>query len=405
MKIRVIDYQANPGGGVRFTTELLRALRDIAPMHRLELVSHGHALRVYAGIFRRDGLDVSLRDIAPSVYWRSAPATRVLDIPGTGRLKRLIGFESRWYYDVPDSALQGYDVVWFPWLQRHRLPEGNGRRIVGSFHDTIVFSWPGLVAPRQLRDERATLERWIASGAKIAVSSNATLGVLADALHIPPTRFTLIRVGWTHVRPPQPGPAETRWRGLPDKYLLCPANTSPHKNHEALFAALGRWSARIPVVLTGYGTELSFSDPRGRALRAAAKSAGLKLGTTVLPLGLVADETYYRLLAGAWAMVMPTRLEGGGSFPVMEAVLSGIPVLCADIPVLREQIEQVGGRVLWFDPADPPRLTARLEELERNYDQWRSVARDQVGRLRVRTWRQTAEEYMRVLTAAAEGDA
>lgn len=405
MRIRVIDYQANPGGGVRFTTELLRALRDIAPVHRLELVSHGHALRVYAGIFRRDGLDVSLRDIAPSAYWRSAPATRVLDIPGTGRLKRLLGFESRWYYDIPDSALQGYDVAWFPWLQRHRLPEGNGRRIVGSFHDTIVFSWPGLVAPRQLRDERTTLEGWITSAAQIAVSSNATLGVLADALHIPPTRFTLIRVGWTHLKQPPLGPAGERWQWLPDRYLLCPANTSPHKNHEALFAALGKWRGRVPVVLTGYGSDLSLSDPRGRALRATARSAGLTIRTSVLPLGLVSDDTYYHLLAHAWAVVMPTLMEGGGSFPIMEAMLSGIPALCADIPVLREQMEDVGGSVLWFDPADPAQLAARLEELDRHYDEWRSRARDQVERLRVRTWRQTADEYMRVLTAAANGDA
>jgi len=403
MKIRVVDYQANPGGGVRFTTELVRSLQDFAPEHRFELVSHGQALRVYAGIFRREGLDVPVRGIAPRAYWRAVPATRRLRIPGLERVKRFLGF-ARWYYDVPESVLRDCDVAWFPWLHRHRLPKGDRQSIVGSFHDAIVFIWPGLVAKSQLRDERATVEGWMASSAKIVVSSNATLGVLADALHIRPTRFTLVRVGWTHVKPPDPAGVQPHWPWLRGRYLLCPANTSSHKNHEVLFTAMGRWRGGVPLVLTGYGSNLPPGEARARSLRSAAEAAGLHIGTSIIPLGLVADDTYDLLLAGAWAVVMPTRLEGGGSFPVMEAVLSGIPVLCADIPVLREQMEQVGGRVLWFDPADPAQLASRLEELDRHYDEWRSLARDQVGRLRIRTWRQAAEEYMRVLTAAADGN-
>lgn len=57
---------------------------------------------------------------------------------------------------------------------------------------------------------------------------------------------------------------------------------------------------------------------------------------------------------------MPTLAEGGGSFPVREAVERGIPAVVSDIPVLREMIERLGGEVLWFDPHSPESLAASL---------------------------------------------
>jgi len=405
MKIRVVDYQANPGGGVRFTTELLKGLREIAPALDVEFVSHGRSLQAYGDAFQRRGIDVPLRALAPHRHWRTLPATRLWGLPGSGKIKRLLGYDSQWHYAVPPQALQDCDVVWFPWLHRHRLPEGISRPVVGSFHDAIVFLWPDLVAPRQLRDERRTLASWVAAEAQMVVSSRVTLGAVTEALAIPAARVVLIRVGWTHVKPASLDGAPLPWPWARTSYLLCPANTSPHKNHEVLFAALGRWHDRIPLVLTGYGTDLPRDDARARTLRVLAKREGLALGTSIIPLGFVEDDTYFRLLARAWALVMPSRLEGGGSFPVMEAVLSGIPVLCADIPVLREQMEEVNARVLWFNALDPDDLAAQMEELRRHYGEWAAQARRQARQLRLRTWHDVAEEYRRVLVAAAGGEA
>ena len=47
MRIRVIDYVANPGGGTRFTLELLAALMQRYPKIEFEFVSHGLALDTY----------------------------------------------------------------------------------------------------------------------------------------------------------------------------------------------------------------------------------------------------------------------------------------------------------------------------------------------------------------------
>jgi glycosyltransferase involved in cell wall biosynthesis len=98
---------------------------------------------------------------------------------------------------------------------------------------------------------------------------------------------------------------------------------------------------------------------------------------------------------------MPTLAEGGGSFPVEEALWLGIPVICSDIPVIREHMERIDARVLWFDPREPATLAARLAELEVNYESHRRRAGEQVHTLRRRTWADAAQEYWTILTAVA----
>jgi glycosyltransferase involved in cell wall biosynthesis len=98
---------------------------------------------------------------------------------------------------------------------------------------------------------------------------------------------------------------------------------------------------------------------------------------------------------------MPTLAEGGGSFPVWEALLLGIPVVCSDIPVLREQMERVGASVLWIDPRDPAQLAARLHELDADYARYKALAREQISRLQHRSWGEVAEEYRAVFETVA----
>ena len=177
-------------------------------------------------------------------------------------------------------------------------------------------------------------------------------------------------------------------------YIVCPATTSPHKNHEVLFSGAAAAAKKHPIVLTGSGTDFwSSRNSRGTELRASAQHAGLVWGQSLIGLGLVPDATYYAVLDGAWGLVMPTLAEGGGSFPVLEAMQRGIPVVASDIPVMREMVERFGGEVLWFNPADAASLAARLMELDGNYESLRCAAIKQGGQLRSRTWAHVAAEY------------
>jgi len=90
---------------------------------------------------------------------------------------------------------------------------------------------------------------------------------------------------------------------------------------------------------------------------------------------------------------MPTLAEGGGSFPVLEAMLRGVPTVVSDIPVMREMVERVGGSVLWFDPRDPNALASQLRELERDYPRYKKAAVEQISTLRMRSWVDVANDY------------
>lgn len=398
MRIRVVDFAGNPGGGVRFTTELVAALRALHPELKIDLVTFGVGLEHYRSVFRERGVDVPLRPVRPVRYWRNIPASRIWGIPKTSLIMRGLGFGSAWHYEVPPSALSECDVVWFPWIHRHRLPSSPRVRLVGSFHDAIFFKWPGLLSSRVVREARGVVLTWLNSPARIAVGSAATRAIVAEMFSVDSERLAVIPPGWDHIwvkanTTVEPCPAI---RGR--RYILYAANTSPHKNHETLLRALAIWGAPIPVVLTGYGADLSPAERRGAELRQWAKKWGLQVDDAVIPLGYVSDQEYRALLAHAWAVVMPSFMEGGGSFPVMEAMMAGIPVISSDIPVMRELLSRVGGDLVWFDPVSAEDLAGRLRELETRYEGYRERAQAQAAGLRVPTWKEAAQAYWALMT-------
>lgn len=397
MGLRVVDYIANPGGGVRFTVELLRALRAILDV-RVELVSHGDALERYRALIGEDA-GVEFRDLPPANRWRAR--TLLAGVPGAVPLNYVLQTNC-FHRDVSPAALEGCQVAWFPWLHRHRIPARLASGVVGTLHDVITLDFPGIVPEFQRHDERETVRRWLASDARVVVSSNATVARLGELFSVRRDRAAVIPLSGMHE-------ASARSHGaVPDalrgrEILLSPINITQHKNHEVLLAGVGAWGARRPLVLTGNGTNIWQSrNPRAAHLARCAKAARLSQGGSVFGLGYVDDPTYYALLDSAWALVMPTLAEGGGSFPVWEALLHGVPVVSSDIPVMREMIDRVGGEVLWFDPRSPSDLALKLQELERNYPAYKARAVAQVGRLHHRTWRDVAREYAMVLGLAPD---
>lgn len=412
MRIRVVDYMGNPGGGVRFSAEMLRALAGRPERPRFEVVSHGAALERYRAIFAAAGIEAAAWiDLRPDRAWRTRRPSRIFGIPGTGRLETLLGVGSRWHHAVPAAALEGCDLAWFPWAGRHRLPVAPDVRIVASLHDVLFCQledvFRGAIPPHLIEDERETVRRWLASPAEIVVSARATVAALRDLFGAAPDRCRIVRLSGGHVPAAQPLAPDPGRPWLERPFLLCPANLSPHKDHETLIEGVAAWGARHPIVLTGEGTdEVRPEDPdprhprRGAALARLAAARGLELGRSLIATGYVPDDIYYGILRRAWALVMPTLGEGGGSFPVLEAMLCGVPVVSSDIPVMREMVEEVGGEVEWFAPRDPSDLARALAVLEAEYPERRARAAARAERLRPRAWADVALDYWRIFEGA-----
>jgi glycosyltransferase involved in cell wall biosynthesis len=393
---RVVDYVANGGGGVRFTSQLLNALFQLTD-GRVELVSNGLALDAYRELFANEPR-VTCVDVPPAQAWRNRVILR--GIPGAGPLNFVMGTNS-FHYDVPREVFSGCDQVWFPWLHRHRIPWEMAEHAVASLHDIIALDIRGILPVYARWDERETVRRWLASRARVIVSSNATVSRLVARFGISADRVAVVPLSGAHARPPPP--AETgRWIFSNGPYLLAPLNVMPHKNHEVLLQGVGAWGARVPLVLTGGGTDLWAPTTHLRVLklRRLAEASGMVRDRNLFALGYVDDPSYYALLDGAWALVMPTLAEGGGSFPVWEALVAGIPVICSDIPVMREMVERADGEVLWFDPRDPRDLADKLEHLRVNYAALKAGAMARIARIRRRSWADVARDYAAVMNTA-----
>lgn len=401
MRMRIIDYVEHVGGGRRFFIQLVKALQQTGAVDRIEFVSHGDNLAQVRKAFNDYGIEASFIDI-PWEHRFAGPT-----LPG---------------YRVAPHAIADCDVAWFPWLHHHRLARA-APRVVASFHDGLTFCEP-VIASRYAdaaAHERETVARWVSSGATIICSSRYWTAELARIYGCPPQRFNLVPISGWHapdLRNEAVDAGRRPW--LSNPFLLCPANTSWHKNHEVLFEGYAAAKIDWPLVLTGPGSDLVNQAPLARrvlrrvavmvglrpphrvgVLRDMASRLGMVPGRTLFPLGYLSDSEYDAVLARAACVVMPTLGEGGGSFPVEEAVLRGIPVLCSDIAVLREQMERLGAEVIWFDPRDPASLAERLRQVTREYDTIRAAAEAQVARLRVRPWAAVAADYLGVFQSVA----
>ena len=398
MLIRVVDYLASQGGGVRFTGETIAGILRVRQDARIEIVSTVAGLNAYRdALIGFDG-PIRFSEIKPVGCWKGGNE-RLLNIPGTGQLVQLLRGGRDWSYELPRAVYRGCDVVWLPWANRHLIPNSDGCPIVATIHDLIPLEHPDVSTTSWRDAEQASLRSLRENRTRVVTSSVATAHALARLGAIPFEEIKVLPLGDDHGFG---GSAQIPgiWEWYQKPYLIYPANISPHKNHETLLAAIGRWKNRYPLVLTGGGTDSIVSGGgRGSQLLLRAEREGLRIGIDVIPLGAIDAPSFFSLIAHAWACVIPSIAEGV-CLPALEALVRGVPLVCSDIAPIREQFERLGGTGLWFDPQDVGELSVRLEELSENYASLKATAVDQVGRLRRRSWSQVAEDYLSVLGAA-----
>jgi len=113
--------------------------------------------------------------------------------------------------------------------------------------------------------------------------------------------------------------------------------------------------------------------------------------------GWVARERLYELYRGAAVFVYPSTFEGFG-MPVMEALATGIPVACSNIPPLREA---AGEAALFFHPEHEEEILAALDLLLSDYALATRMSAAGPPRAHLFTWQQAACATLDCLEASA----
>jgi glycosyltransferase involved in cell wall biosynthesis len=199
-----------------------------------------------------------------------------------------------------------------------------------TFSAVTTFGMRQIVA-RAARRADAIIAVTVAARDEIA----RTLGLDPDAI-----RVIHHGVEPSSVQPADPQLIRARYRLGPGPVVLCVAAKRPHKNQELLLRALALLPADVQLVLAGH------PEPYDRHLREVARAAGVDDRVRFADY-VPADEleALWRLAAVA---AFPTRAEGFG-MPIVEALARGVPVVCSDLPVLREVS---GGHARTFAPDD-----------------------------------------------------
>jgi alpha-1,3-rhamnosyl/mannosyltransferase len=266
------------------------------------------------------------------------------------------------------SARVVVERTWLPRRARDRgvelvhhaggtAPAAGGLPIVLSVHDIQYVSlpanfsalkrrWLGYAVPAGLR--RASVVTVPSSFVRstLVTAYGPTAGRVVVVPHGLPTDFAAKEVT-------DDDALRDRY-AVPGPFVLYPAATYPHKNHEVLLDAMARLpsSSDLKLVLIG-GT--------GRAEDAVLEGISRRgLWPQVVRTGRVSDADRDGLLRLADALVFPSRYEGFGA-PVAEAFAAGTPVIASDATALPEVVGDAG---LLLPPGDAAAWAAAMQRIE-----------------------------------------
>lgn len=316
-RVALVSYSTKPRGGVVHTLSLAEALhrdgasvevlslgdpdrgffRDVAAPYRLVPAPPGGATledRVFASI---DALEVALGRLADEfdvihtqdcISARAAARVRDAGAPVTvvRTVHHVDDFTTQALVDCQRQAILEPDtlvVVSRDWQSRLRTEYGRESAVIHNGVDAGRFGPIGSGRSHALRHEYGLLGR-----------------------------FTFLAVGGIEPR-----------KG--STYLL-----------EAFARLATRLSPRPALVIVGGHSFQDYRDYRTAAL-ARLPELGLELGRDVVLAGTVTEAELHAWYRTADALAFPSVKEGWG-LAVLEAMAADLPVVCSDIPVLREYL-------------------------------------------------------------------
>lgn len=265
----------------------------------------------------------------------------------------------------------------------NKLLESRPCKLAAIFHDAIPMKFPQTTWPQSVARHPAYLKMLSRFDRVWAVSETSRRELVGywdwlGLVDCPPV--TVLSLGADF-----DGEARQVERRLSaeSKMLLNVAILEPRKNQILLLDACEQ--------LWGEGEEFELHlvgrvNPHyGRSIEKRVKQMR-KIYPALHYHAAAGDETVAELYSCASAAVFPTKAEGCG-LPVMESLWRGIPCVCSDLPVLRENTN--GGGCLTASPDD---LTAWIDALRRVltddglYDRLSEEARTRP----LVTWKETA---------------
>lgn len=171
-------------------------------------------------------------------------------------------------------------------------------------------------------------------------------------------------------------------------FIIYVGNAYPYKNLDRLLMALKLLPSNISLV-----------NPSARSVfyeRLADKARAEGLSERVILPGFVPDEDLAVLYRAAQDYVFPTLSEGFG-IPALEAMASKLPVVCSDIPVLREVC---GDNALYFDPLNVGDIAQKITQVLDDKKLRETLISEGLERSKQFSWRKMAAQTLKIYEEA-----
>lgn len=268
--------------------------------------------------------------------------------------------ESRTLAGMPDVLFHGPQFY---------LPHHIGPTVV-TIHDLSVYAWANCHPPGRVHVLQREIAKAVDRASMILTISEFTRREVIDYFALPPTKVCAIPLAGAdcfHPRRPQElGSVLPRLGLLADRYCLYSGTIEPRKNIGVLLQAYGMLPAPMrrayPLVLCGYHGWRS--ERLHKQIEKAEREGWARY------IGYVSSDDLPYVVAGARLFAFPSLYEGFG-LPVLEAMASGVPVVCSSSSSLPEV---AGDAALMCEPEDVGQLSRLLRRgLEDGV--WRECAR------------------------------
>ena len=277
------------------------------------------------------------------------------------------------------------------------LPPIEGKCVV-TVHDLSIYNWSECHPAWRVRYMKSEIKLTLKRADVIITDSEFVKKEIGKQLKFPLEKIFTIPLANAETFHPY-GETEIssilKKHGLSsDRYCLFSGTIEPRKNIDTLLDAYMLLPASVkkkwPLVLTGY--EGWNSENLHLRIKKAVNEGLIRY------LGYVSKEDLPKISAGARLFVFPSLYEGFG-LPVLEAMASGVPVVCSNSSSLPEVIGDAGAMC---DPLDTSTLS-ELISIGLENEQWRKDAiKKGLKRSKLFSWERCANETIEAYKVAIE---
>ncbi|WP_457913555.1 glycosyltransferase family 4 protein [Candidatus Gillettellia adelgis] len=353
----------------RYSLELASCLKEREEISELFFLHGHHLIRQIPMVREKISVVQSLRYLAQKSYFFSA------------------------FYRLIVPRLKTYILKQHPEAIYHSpnfyLPP-NVDRCLATFHDLSVFTWPQCHRPERVYFMQKELCLTIKRAAILIADSDFARLELAEYFNLPLSKVYVAKLASSGIFYPRATEDLSRFLSLlglqVNQYCLFVGSIEPRKNIETLLNAY----ERLPMALR-MSVPLVISGCAGWSSAALhQRFEHLKNSGWFYYLGYVKCAVLPYLFAGARSFLFPSLYEGFG-LPILEAMASGVPVVCSDSGSLPEV---AGSCALMCSAKDVDTLTVLIKRsIEDNT--WRKRAKiNGLNRAKQFSWKRCAQETL-----------